>query len=391
VPDDYDLRPYSNIIEDIDNDGINELITGVRLSNPSSLRQFFVSSVNGELSGFGSWQVEYNFQQEFGGSLYSVTTGDLDNDGNKEIYAFVWDMFTLRIFECTGDGQYNLAFEVDNLYQDSGIDYGALDAVRVADVNNDGVNELYIAGTEAANTLFIATNITDVNSMTSEDIKEFYHIPKAGLGGFRAMHIADPDKDGNLSLLIAGEKNGQIYDLEYKGEGDPTDSTSWDLQVIFDVWELSGMAQDAMTPRFFYGYPTGDMDQDGKDEYVFVNYSSDFSIWADDFYVAMIEIGEPTGVATNEKIIPGDISLSQNYPNPFNPTTIIEFGLNESAETNLIVYDILGREITTLVNEILPAGTHRVNFDASQLTAGTYFYTLRAGNKVLTNKMILLK
>jgi hypothetical protein len=388
VDDGYDFRPYSQIIEDIDNDGKNELISGVRVAG-SNNREVVVSSVNGQLTGFGSWQVEYRFSESHGGSLYSATTGDLDGDGNKEIYAMIWNNFTFRLFENTGDGQFETAVALDQIYQDRGIDYGALDGVVVADVNNDGVNELYIAGTESTNQLFIITDISDVSQITETDIQELLTIPVVDQGKFRSMQLADPDNDGNLSLMIAGERNGQIYDLEYQGSGDPADSANWQHQVIFDIWELSGSTE--VSPRLFYGHPGGDMDQDGKDEYLFVNYSSDFSVWEDDAYLFVIEIDQVTGVASNESLIPNDISLEQNYPNPFNPSTVITFGLPEAASVNLTIYDLLGREIKVLVDDQLPAGTHIANFDASNLAAGTYFYTLKAGNKSETRKMLLLK
>ena len=133
----------------------------------------------------------------------------------------IWNNFTLRIFECTGTNQYEMVAAIDKLYQDQGIDYGALDGIRVADVNNDGVNELYIAGTEPENTLFIITDITDVSSITGDDIKEFYHIPRKSWGKLRTMHIADPDVDGKLSLMIAGEKTDRSLIWSTKGRGIP--------------------------------------------------------------------------------------------------------------------------------------------------------------------------
>ena len=89
VEDDTDFRPYSLTLEDIDNDNENELIVGVRQGGRG--REVMVVSVRGgDLFGFGAFNIEFNFQQSFGGSLYNVTTGDLDNDGNKEIYALVF-------------------------------------------------------------------------------------------------------------------------------------------------------------------------------------------------------------------------------------------------------------------------------------------------------------
>ena len=86
-----------------------------------------------------------------------------------------------------------------------------------------------------------------------------------------------------------------------------------------------------------------------------------------------------------------DFSLLQNYPNPFNPITSIQYAVSNRQFVNLKVYDVLGNEIETLVNEELPAGSYQVAFDGVGLTSGIYFYQLRAGDFVQTKKMILLK
>ena len=374
-----DFRPYSLNIEDIDKDGDNELIVGVR--EGSRGREVIVASYIGSFAGIGSWHIEYNFKQEFGGANYSVTTGDLDNDGNREIYAMIWNYFTLRIFESTGTDQYQMVTVIDDLYQSQGIDYGALDGIRVADVNNDGVNELYIAGTEPENTLFIITDITDVSQITGDDIKEFYHIPRKAIGKLRTMHVADMDGDGKLSLMIAGEKNGQIYDLEYKGEGDPADSSSWELTVAFDIYVHSEDSLDATLneeniPRLFYGHPAEDMDNDGRNEYVFVNYHTEFEQWKGDGYVWIIETDNVSSIETPENLVPKKVVLRQNYPNPFNPNTTIEYALPQNQQVNITVYNILGQEIEVLVDEFQPAGSHIISFNGSHLPSGTYYVKL---------------
>lgn len=89
--------------------------------------------------------------------------------------------------------------------------------------------------------------------------------------------------------------------------------------------------------------------------------------------------------------LPSEFSLKQNYPNPFNPTTIISYKLPAAGKVSLKVYDVLGREVTTLVNEYNPAGSYEVEFDASSLSSGTYFYRLTAGNFIQTKKMILVR
>jgi len=89
--------------------------------------------------------------------------------------------------------------------------------------------------------------------------------------------------------------------------------------------------------------------------------------------------------------IPGEFSLDQNYPNPFNPRTTIPFGIDEDADVSIIVYDILGRKVHTLVNKRLTAGTYDVTFNANHLASGVYFYRLITDSKVLVEKFTLIK
>ncbi|KUG25460.1 hypothetical protein ASZ90_004725 [hydrocarbon metagenome] len=86
-----------------------------------------------------------------------------------------------------------------------------------------------------------------------------------------------------------------------------------------------------------------------------------------------------------------DFSLSNNYPNPFNPTTTIQFSIPKSDNVTLKVYDILGREITTLINEYKHSGTYETKFNATNLASGIYFYTLNSGSTFITKKMLLIK
>ncbi|MEJ2543486.1 MAG: T9SS type A sorting domain-containing protein [Calditrichaceae bacterium] len=89
--------------------------------------------------------------------------------------------------------------------------------------------------------------------------------------------------------------------------------------------------------------------------------------------------------------LPTEYSLSQNYPNPFNPTTTINFALPKSGLTKIIVYDLLGRKIQTLINKKVEVGYHSVNFDASDLPGGIYFYRIKSGYFTETKRMLLIK
>lgn len=89
--------------------------------------------------------------------------------------------------------------------------------------------------------------------------------------------------------------------------------------------------------------------------------------------------------------LPEGFYLSQNYPNPFNPETVIKYQLSSSGNVSLKVYDILGREVVTLVNEMKFSGTYEVKFSGNRLSSGVYFYSLKSGNYVNTKKMLLVK
>ncbi len=92
-----------------------------------------------------------------------------------------------------------------------------------------------------------------------------------------------------------------------------------------------------------------------------------------------------------ERDVPEEIFLDQNYPNPFNPSTTIPFGLNETSNVELVVYDILGRKVQTLVNSSMNPGKYNIRFDAGPMASGVYFYRLVTDNKVMTKRFTLIK
>jgi hypothetical protein len=93
----------------------------------------------------------------------------------------------------------------------------------------------------------------------------------------------------------------------------------------------------------------------------------------------------------NDLNAPLVFNLEQNYPNPFNPSTTIKYTIPELSKVKLTLFNLLGEEVTTLVNEEKIAGNYSVEFNASALPSGVYFYELRAGEYIAVKKMILLK
>ena len=108
-------------------------------------------------------------------------------------------------------------------------------------------------------------------------------------------------------------------------------------------------------------------------------------------YTAWINGGGVTHLNLAEKNRPENFELYQNYPNPFNPSTKISFKIPQTSIVQIKVYDVLGNEISSLINEEKPAGQYELTFDGTDLPSGVYFYQLKVGDFVLTKKMLLLK
>jgi hypothetical protein len=117
------------------------------------------------------------------------------------------------------------------------------------------------------------------------------------------------------------------------------------------------------------------MDKDGKDEYAFVNYSPDYSVWPEDSPLWLIEIDAATDVPEEGMRIPEDMHLLQNFPNPFNPSTTIPFKLSSRSRVQLDVFDVYGQQIASLVNADREAGYHQARWIAN-VPSGTYFCRL---------------
>ena len=120
---------------------------------------------------------------------------------------------------------------------------------------------------------------------------------------------------------------------------------------------------------------------------------SDGGVRADGWYVDDIGVliyTIPTS-SEDEVVTVTKYELEQNYPNPFNPSTSIKFAISNKQFVSLKVYDVLGNEVTTLLNDQKPAGIYEIEFDANNLSSGIYYYRIVAGSFTDTKKMILLK
>lgn len=156
------------------------------------------------------------------------------------------------------------------------------------------------------------------------------------------------------------------------------DMTNPDKPVLKDSVLWNGSVSADPRPRGIAFSPTGD-----------TVYVGAFNV-SKGFLQMFVRTGTP--VVEPPHNVPMQYSLSQNYPNPFNPSTKIDYALKETGKVSIIVYDVLGREVTTLVNGVQSAGQHSVTFNANNLPSGVYIYSLTTpdGSR-LVKKMILMK
>ncbi len=139
----------------------------------------------------------------------------------------------------------------------------------------------------------------------------------------------------------------------------------------------------------FEGFPT--LTPDGKKMYFTATYHGQTTIYESTLLID--ENGDPVGVEDEyeSNLYPKQIELFPAYPNPFNPSTTIGYRISDFGFVNLKVYNVLGQNVTTLVEEEKPAGEYSVSFNASNLPSGIYFYRIVSGNFTATKKLIILK
>jgi hypothetical protein len=189
----------------------------------------------------------------------------------------------------------------------------------------------------------------------------------------------------NVATLVDNAAYGDITDYitvpaaEYTLDLTLADGTTLVQSYSADLSTFSG----GSAVVFASGFLTPAENQDGEGFGIYYALS--------DGTVGQFNTGDVTSVGSNSDVTPVDYTLSQNYPNPFNPSTTINFTIPNSELVTLKIFNILGNEIATLINQNLPAGVYQYNFDAQNLASGIYLYELKTGNYKEIKKMNLLK
>ena len=241
------------------------------------------------------------------------------------------------------------------------------------------------------------TKVTDAHSGSSAlrgEVVSFYGSPVAPvlIAGSGAAGTSCNVRAGSLTgyyKLVPAGSSSDILTVDvimFKG-------ATWSTGIVGSGVEDFG-ASSSYTQ---FTVPISYLYDDGTPDSCYILISIDHGENADDptlgsyFIIDDLAFGDATGIADNGGNKPLKFQLDQNYPNPFNPTTTINYQLSKNGMVTLKVYDVLGSEVKTLVNEIKQPGAYKVNFDGRSLPSGVYFYRLTAGTFTQTKKLVLMK
>lgn len=313
-------------VMDLNGDGHMDIVTANRIGDKIALLRN-----NGDGTFAQRVLLEANGSQET-----ACVSADANGDGILDL--FVGAFFSREIILMLGNGNGDLVFSHKVTVT------GQPWMIAVGDVNGDG-NVDVISANSTGN------NVTIVRGNGNGQLLPPVSYPT---GSFPlAIDVGDIDGDGDLEIVTSNYGSGTWTLYENAGNGTFINPRTFQAQEAGSCATLHDRDND------------GDMDMTGIDE-------------VDDI-IFLFTNGPQVHVGEKENV-PDRFELLQNYPNPFNPGTTVRFTLPFSSFTSIKVYDILGRDVATLVDEHREAGRHSVIWDASAVSSGVYFYEMRAGS-----------
>ncbi len=437
---------------DIDGDGKNELLIAYN-SSPNDADRYYVISAIGDWTtndaGFSSFEVEFQMIRTthaawgLGGSPYAMISANLDGQGNKEILIHPFNFKNITPVRVPSANTYLMADTTNkkqNYFLGRGSDDVALFAGLAYDVDKDGREEVYLptfpaSGSPNAGKIHMISYGTGQSTaeIDSSNVTTFDLTSLIGTSSTFGWGYGDIDRDGRPNLYFSSTYPYNVITMEYQG-GDKKNQANWTSSILYSgettiytaltIKDSLGRIDttrrtiDVSFASKIYARAT-DFDKDGFEDLLLPYQALSDSITVTRFTwngtsfdstvsrvvnpkrwgFRIIEASPATSIEVKDLtvILPEDFLLYQNYPNPFNPSTNIEFYLPVREKISLKIYDILGREIRTLINnEEYPAGLGKAMWDgkdnqARLVASGVYIYTLQFGNFKKSNRMTLVK
>jgi hypothetical protein len=367
-----DTIPVAEFYEPWIQDGFGGVIEKVGDLNKDGYGDFTVSSVYNWSNGFGyvylfwggdtiSFDRSLTLTSGSLGDFFGVSVaniGDINNDNYEDIAigapSGVAGNDTSKVYIFYGGNLMDTDFDTILTANNLGYEFGK-SIKNICNLNGDEIVDFCIAGYEYILIYF------DLLNQPLE------------INGYSLDTGGDINGDGFDDFIIGYERKINVY----------LGSENFDINpdIIID---------DSLRFSTQYIYIVGDLNKDGFDE--IISFAPNYPNAVDpQGRVYIYSYNKLTDIKDYQNNFLNNFELQQNYPNPFNPSTSIQYAIASRQFVTIKIYDVLGNEIATLVNEEKVAGIYEVKFDASKLASGIYYYQLRAGEFVETKKMILLK
>jgi len=302
------------------------------------------------------WRTEYS-------AVGSETPRSLEIDSSGSIYVaglsnlgMYWDYITIK-YDSSGNELWNRRYNGSGNYMD-----------QLNDMKIDKLGNVYVTGNGTqTGTGYDYTTIKYNTNGTEQWVAKYHN----GLNDIATALTIDDFG----SVYVTGRSDGNNTQFDYSTvKYDSLGNQMWAIRYNYSN-EYDDEARSIVLDNENNIYVTGDSYIWGHSNAVVIKYTQTL-----------------TGVYQTQMHLPSTLTLNQNYPNPFNPVTNLGFGISDLGFVSLKVYDVLGNEITTLVNERKSPGNYEVVFDGTGFASGIYFYSLEVdGNTIDTKRMILLK
>jgi hypothetical protein len=378
------LRPMDIAVADVDYDDTTEVIFADRKGNNDGY-YFGVMSVDDipdDGDGSETWTLEVS-GKDFG----DLSAADIENKWDVAVIDST--VYTFCEVEISKLAYANGTWSYTALSPMTG--GASITSSQVVDLDSDGTEEIVVAvydwGTDADKGIYLLQEDGDTLKHTALANLAAYW--PSGSRGVQGGAHGDIDQDGYLDFVFgtrAATPDGALFRLAYRG-GTITDPANYELSVIDSgygdvggIWSVINIVN---------------MDADADLEVVYTSSVSVGELIYSSPDIVVLDYEAPS--ATEDRLVlPNAFTLRQNFPNPFNPVTTISYTLNQAMDLRLVVYDLLGREIVSLVNEYVVAGDHRViwnarTVDGVEVPTGIYIARLDGQGYTQSIKMVLMK
>lgn len=355
-----------------------------------------------------------------GGGMASIVNSIFSN--SQEVSASSDEFSSLTVSYSISDtdqlpGDSNLFQDPELINADGGIFYPQVysPVLNAGDPNTpiDGggqpinIGALYYQGETNPDLVINEINYNSIESFDTEDWIEFYNASRKVLdvsgwvlidGSKKQSYVFEQNKILQPNELVVIARQHDLFKTHFSNVDIEVDTMKTGLSGSGEslyLYNSQGQLVDSLTYGDENPWP---VQADGNGASLeLINPWLDNSMASN--WTSSQNNGSPGTTNSNflvnineeDQTIPNELKLDQNYPNPFNPSTTIKFSIPNRAKIQLEVFDLLGRKVSGILNEVRSAGQYSIDFDASQLSSGLYIYRLQVGNKVLTKKMTLIK